>query len=155
MGTISGFLGRKGVPSAPAALPPSAPPPAQQTTSSTAESNEPTFADLGARIGEGNETLRNLLIDTDRRITALDDVKNAFRNLVEPIGIALRALEQEKTDNVGLRNALAEVRTRHDTARGECQTLEKRAAESESDNQAYSAVSASPCQSGVFVSTRE
>jgi crescentin len=134
MGTISGFLGRKGVASAPAALPPSASP-VQQTTSSTAENNEPTFADLGARIGEGNETLRNLLIDTDRRITALDDVENAFRNLVEPIGIALRALEQEKTDNVGLRNALAEVRTRHDTARGECQVLEKRAAESESDNQ--------------------
>src|SRR5262245_13368394 len=113
MGTISDFLGRKGVASAPAGLPASASP-VQQTPSSTAENSEPTFADLGARIGEGNETLRNLLIDTDRRITALDDVKNAFRNLVEPIGIALRALEQEKTDNVGLRNALAEVRTRHD-----------------------------------------
>jgi crescentin len=134
MGTISGFLGRKGAAPVSPVLPASAPP-AQQATSSTAENNEPTFADLGARIGEGNETLRNLLIDTDRRITALDDVKNAFRNLVEPIGIALRALEQEKTDNVGLRNALAEVRTRHDTARGECQAFEKRAAESESDNQ--------------------
>jgi|SRR5262249_8185639 hypothetical protein len=138
MGTISGFLGRKGTAPASTALPASAPP-AQQAPSSTGENNEPTFADLGARIGEGNETLRNMLIDTDRRITALDDVKSAFRNLVEPIGIALRALEQEKTDNVGLRNALAEVRTRHDTARGECQTLEKRAAESESDNQCFQA----------------
>src|SRR5262245_50227637 len=154
MGTISGFLGRKGTAPASPVLPASASP-VQQIPSSTAENNEPTFADLGARIGEGNETLRNLLIDTDRRITALDDVKSAFRNLVEPIGIALRALEQEKTDNVGLRNALAEVRTRHDTTRGECQALEKRAAESESDNQAFSAVSASHCRSGVFVSTRE
>ena len=79
------FLRRKGVASAPVALPVSASP-VQQTPSSTAENNEPRFADLGARIGEGNETLRNLLIDTDRRITALDDVKSAFRNLVEPIG---------------------------------------------------------------------
>jgi hypothetical protein len=68
MGTISGFLGRKGAAPVSPVLPASAPP-AQQATSSTAENNEPTFADLGARIGEGNETLRNLLIDTDRRIT--------------------------------------------------------------------------------------
>jgi hypothetical protein len=61
MGTISGFLGRKGTAPASPALPASAPP-AQQAPSSTAENNEPTFADLGARIGEGNETLRNMLM---------------------------------------------------------------------------------------------
>jgi crescentin len=133
MGTISDFLGRKGVTSAPL---PVAPSPKQQHTNSAA--NEPTFADLGARLGEGNEALRNLLIDTDRRITALDDVKDAFRNLVEPIGTALQALEQENSDNVGLRNALAELRTSHETVRTECQALEKRAAEWESDNQSLS-----------------
>jgi crescentin len=133
MGTFSDFLGRKGVTSAPL---PVAPSPKQQHTNSAA--NEPTFADLGARLGEGNEALRNLLIDTDRRITALDDVKDAFRNLVEPIGTALQALEQENSDNVGLRNALAELRTSHETVRTECQALEKRAAEWESDNQSLS-----------------
>jgi hypothetical protein len=95
MGTISDFLGRKGVTTAPPPVPPS---PQQQNTNIAV--NEPTFADLGARLGEGNEALRNLLIDTDRRITALDDVKDAFRNLVEPIGTALQALEHENSDNL-------------------------------------------------------
>jgi crescentin len=70
-----------------------------------------------------------LLIDTDRRIGALDDLKDAFRNLVEPIGSALHALEQEKTDNFGLRSALAELRTSYETVRSEYGALEKRAAE--------------------------
>lgn len=132
MGTISDFLGRKGVASAPLPMPPS---PNQRGTDSTAQHDERTFADLGARIGEGNEALRNLLIDTDRRITALDDVKDAFRNLVEPIGTALQALEQENSDNFGLRNTLAELRTNHETVRAEFQALEKKAAELTSDNQ--------------------
>jgi len=123
MGTISDFLGRKGVASAPLPMPPS---PNQRGTDSTAQHDERTFADLGARIGEGNEALRNLLIDTDRRITALDDVKDAFRNLVEPIGRALQALEQENSDNFGLRNTLAELRTNHETVRAEFQALERR-----------------------------
>ena len=130
MGTISDFLGRKGVTTAPLSVTPSS----QQQTTNTA-ANEPTFADLGACLGEGNEALRNLLIDTERRITALDDVKDAFRNLVEPIGTALQALEHENSDNVSLRNALAELRASHDTLRTEFQALEKRSAELESDNQ--------------------
>ena len=134
MGTISDFLGRKGVAPTSAAVPVPASP-KQPDSNITAEPNGPTFADLGARIGEGNEALRNLLIDTERRIAALDDVKCAFRDLVEPIGAALRALEQEKTDNAGLRNVLAELRTSHEALRSECLGLEKRAAEFESDNQ--------------------
>ena len=129
MGTFSDFLGRKGVTSVPPPVPPS---PKQQTSGAA---SEPTFADLGARLGEGNEALRNLLIDTDRRITALDDVKVAFRNLVEPIGTALQALEHENSDNVSLRNALAELRASHETLSTEHQALEKRSADSESDNQ--------------------
>jgi chromosome segregation ATPase len=133
MGTISDFLGRKGVPSASAVPVPASP--KQPGSTATAEQNGPTFADLGARIGEGNESLRNLLIDTERRITALDDVKCAFGDLVEPIGIALHALEQEKTDNAGLRNVLAELRASHEALRSECHAFEKRAAEFEGDTQ--------------------
>jgi chromosome segregation ATPase len=36
-------------------------------------------------VGQDNEPLRNLLIDTDRRIHAIEDAKNAFRRLSEPI----------------------------------------------------------------------
>src|SRR3954452_14808306 len=132
MGTISDFLGRRRITSAPLLVTP----PQQQNTSIAA--SEPTFADLGARLGEDNETLRNLLIDTGRRITALDDVKDAFQNLVEPIGSALQALERESSDNVGLRNALAELRSSHETVRTECQALEKKVTDRENDNQSLS-----------------
>jgi chromosome segregation ATPase len=66
---------------------------------------------------------------------ALDYVKDAFRNLVEPIGTALQAFEQENSDNFALRNTLAELRTNHETVRAEFQALEKKAAELTSDNQ--------------------
>src|SRR5262245_36626794 len=87
MRTISDFLARKGVAST--SFPSSAS--AKILPSGAEERSEPTFADIGAPVGEDNETLRNLLIDTDRRIGALDDLKEAFRNLVEPIGSSLRA----------------------------------------------------------------
>ena len=130
MRTISDFLGRKGVASTSAAYAVSAS--AKSGSRGVEEVRETTLADIGTRVGEDNETLRNLLIDTDRRIGALDDLKAAFRSLVEPIGAALQALEQEKTENVGLRNALAELRTGHDSLRGDYSALEKRAAELES-----------------------
>jgi len=130
MRTISDFLARKGVASTSAAFPVSTS--AKSSPRAAEEPSETTLADIGARVGEDNETLRNLLIDTDRRIGALDDLKAAFRDLVEPISSALRALEQEKTDNVGLRNTLGELRIGHETLRSEYTALEKRAAELES-----------------------
>src|SRR5262247_2509634 len=130
MRTITHFLARKGGASTSAAF--AVPTPARPGSPAAEEPSEPTLADIGARVGEENETLRNLLIDTDRRIGALDDLKDAFSNLVEPIGSALQALEQEKTDNVGLRNALAELRAGHESVRTEFSALEKRAAELES-----------------------
>src|SRR5262245_12531150 len=108
------------------------PTPAKPGSPGAEDRSEPTLADIGARVGEENEALRNLLIDTDRRIGALDDLKDAFRNLVEPIGSALQALEQDKSDNGGLRNALAELRAGHESVRTEFSALEKRAAELES-----------------------
>src|SRR5438034_3915463 len=95
MRTITHFLARKGVASTSAAF--AVPTPVKPGSPTAEEPSEPTLADIGARVGEENESLRNLLIDTDRRIGALDDLKDAFRNLVEPIGSALHALEQEKT----------------------------------------------------------
>jgi crescentin len=134
MRNISDFLVRKGVPSTPAAFQVRAP--SQQQGLIAAENHgEQTFADLGARVGEGNETLRNLLLDTDRRLLALDDLKEAFRNLVEPIGSALQTLEQEKTDNVALRNSLAELRASHEILRAESLAFERKAVGSENDNE--------------------
>jgi crescentin len=126
MRTISDFLGRKGVASTSVAY--AVPASAKSGSRGAEEVRETTLTEIGTRVGEDNETLRNLLIDTDRRIGALDDLKVAFRSLVEPIGAALHALEQEKTENFGLRNALAELRTGHDSLRGDYSALEKRAA---------------------------
>ena len=102
-------------------------------TSSTGAEDQPSLADIGARVGQDNEALRNLLIDTDRRINAIDDAKNAFRKLSEPISAALRDLAQEKIDNAGLRRELAELHTSHDALHDEFGALEQRAAALESD----------------------
>jgi chromosome segregation ATPase len=102
-------------------------------TSSTAAADQLTLADIAARVGQDNEALRNLLINTDRRINAIDAAKNAFRRLSEPISTALRDLEQEKIDNAGLRSALAELHTSYEALRGEFSALEQRAAELESE----------------------
>src|SRR5260370_22832938 len=111
MRTITHFLARKGVASTSAAF--AVPTPAKPGSPIAEEPSEPTLADIGARVGEENETLRNLLIDTDRRIGALDDLKDAFRNLVEPIGSAPEALEHQKSDDRVFCNSLAEVRAGH------------------------------------------
>src|SRR5258707_12960730 len=117
MRTITHFLARKGVASTSAAF--AVPTPAKPGSPIAEEPSEPTLADIGARVGEENETLRNLLIDTDRRIGALDDLKDAFRNLVEPIGSALQGLEHEKSDNFGVRQWRAELRASHERLRSQ------------------------------------
>src|SRR5260370_5404121 len=126
MRTITHFLARKGVASTSAAF--AVPTPAKPGSPIAEEPSEPTLADIGARVGEENETLRNLLIDTHRRIGALDDLKDAFRNLVEPIGSALQALEHAKSDKFGLRNPLAALRARHDSVRRALSPPHQRAA---------------------------
>jgi chromosome segregation ATPase len=108
--------------------------PGNQGPSGTEGRSEPTFSDLAAGIGADNEALRNLLIDAGRRVTGLDSVKDAFRDLVEPIDSVLRALEEISADNVGLSNALTDLHIAHEAVRAYRRTLEKRSLESESDN---------------------
>ena len=92
-----------------------------------------TWAEMGSRIGGDNEALRNLLVDTGRRIGALDDLKDAFSKLVDPIQKTLRVLEQEKSDNVSLRGTLNDIRASYDTLRNEFNELGKRAAASDTE----------------------
>jgi chromosome segregation ATPase len=126
---LSGFSARKAPPSEQSAAPASA------DSDATIRQNrtELTLADIGARLGEDNEKLRNLLIDAGHRIGAIGDVKKAFRDLAEPIKTAIRDLEQERVENTRLRDALAELRTGYDTLHGNFSALEKRAAELEGD----------------------
>ena len=130
MRTITRFLARKRVASTSEGF--AAPTPAKPGSFDAEDRSEPTLADIAARVGGKNEELRNLLIDTDRRVRALGDLREVFRKLAEPMGSALQALEQEKADNVTLRNALSERRAAHESVCSEFSALEKRAAELES-----------------------
>jgi crescentin len=91
------------------------------------------WAEIGSRIGSDNEVLRNLLVDTGRQVGALDDLKDAFSKLVDPINKTLRALEHEKSDNVGLRGTLADVRASYEALRSEFNELGRRSAASETE----------------------
>src|SRR5712692_2633253 len=132
MRRVSDFLARKGVASKFEGVPVLAF--GKPSPNATEGDGKPTFAEIGARIGEDNEALRNLLIDTGYQINALDVLKDTFGKLVEPISKTLRTLEQEKSDNVSLRSALAEIRTSHEGLHTEFHALGKKSAELESDN---------------------
>src|SRR6476646_317905 len=54
------------------------------------------LSDVGSRMGEENEVLRNLLTDTGRKISELDDLKEAFDKLVAPFNSTLRATSLSK-----------------------------------------------------------
>src|SRR5689334_18373319 len=85
------------------------------------------LSDVGSRMGEENEVLRSLLSDTGRKISELDDLKQAFDKLVAPFNSTLRALEQEKSQTVGLSGMLAEARTAYESLRTEFYQVERKA----------------------------
>lgn len=84
-------------------------------------------SDVGSRIGEENEVLRNLLTDTGRKINELEDLKDAFDKLVAPFNSTLRALEQEKSQNMSLSGMLTEARASYETLRTEFYQIERKA----------------------------
>ena len=92
-----------------------------------------SFSDVGSRMGEENEVLRNLLTDTGRKIGELDELKEAFDKLVAPFNSALRALEQEKSQTLGLTSMLNESRAAYETLRTEFYRVEKKATALETD----------------------
>jgi crescentin len=89
--------------------------------------NAETLSEIGSRIGEENEFLRGLLNDTGRKINELDDLKDSFHKLVQPFNNTLRALEQEKSENIGLANRLSDAQAAYETLRAEFYAIEKRA----------------------------
>jgi crescentin len=89
--------------------------------------NVENFSDIGSRMGEENEALRNLLTDTGRKIGELDELKQAFDKLVQPFNSTLRALEQEKSQTLSLTGRLDEARAAYETLRTEYYQIEKKA----------------------------
>ena len=133
MGTVSDLRGLAGAKSTPDASPGRAA--EQKSADHPASRDKMTFADLGARIGEDNEALRNLLIDTSHQLSTIDDLKDTFGKLVDPLSNLLTTLEQERADNAGSQGALAAIRTSHEMLRAEFRALEKRSSELEGNNE--------------------
>jgi predicted nucleic acid-binding Zn-ribbon protein len=97
--------------------------------------NVENFSDIGSRMGEENEALRNLLTDTGRKIGELDELKQAFDKLVQPFNSTLRALEQEKSQTLSLTSRLDESRSAYETLRNEFYQIEKRATALEAESE--------------------
>jgi hypothetical protein len=88
------------------------------------DNGKSTFANIGLRIGGDNQALRHLLIDTGLQFGALDELKETFGKLVDPLHNLLSTLEQAKFDNASLRGALTELRSSHETLRTDFDGLE-------------------------------
>jgi crescentin len=133
MRTVSNFLSRAGLTSIPEPFPVLAA--AERHCGDCPQDHGKALTAVGARIGEDNEALRNLLIDTGHQFSALDDLKETFGKLVDPLSKLMGTLENEKYDNAALRAALAESRAGYEALRAEFQTLGDKSSELEDDNE--------------------
>jgi crescentin len=93
--------------------------------------DEELFSSIGAQLGSSNETLRNLLLNANHKISELDAIKDAVGKLVAPVSKALREFETEKADKINLQAALSNTRTAYGKLRNEVTELEKKAAATE------------------------
>ena len=94
------------------------------------EIDEELFSALGAQIGGDNESLRNLLLDANAKISELDSIKAAVGKLVDPVSKTLRAFEAEKSEKISLQTILSNTRTAYGKLRNEFAELEKKATQS-------------------------
>jgi chromosome segregation ATPase len=133
MRKVSDFLSRAGVSSTSETV--TVLPSKQPSTTRPEEIARSPFANIGERVGEDNEALRHLLIDTGLQFDALDELKATFSKLVDPLHNMLGTLEQAKFDNASLRGALSELRTSHESLRDEFEELEKNSSNLASDHQ--------------------
>lgn len=109
------------------------PSPATALPDNPLEIDEELFSALGAQIGGDNESLRNLLLDANAKISELDSIKAAVGKLVDPVNKTLRAFEAEKSEKVSLQTVLGNTRTAYGKLRNEFAELEKKAQFSEKE----------------------
>jgi crescentin len=97
------------------------------------ELDEELFSALGAQIGGDNESLRNLMLDANAKISELDTIKAAVGKLVDPLSKTLRAFEAEKSEKLNLQTVLNNTRTAYGKLRNEVAELEKKTAASDKE----------------------
>lgn len=142
MSKLAAFFGRNGAQDAPSATVSSAAVPnatadgmpAIPPAASDSPIDEAALASMGSRIGAENEGVRGLLVEAARKVEELDLLKTAFGNIVAPVNGMLRDLEQEKSQNAGLRNLLNDVRANLDELRNAHATSERERAALSRDN---------------------
>src|SRR5690242_8092270 len=124
MKKLGGFLARK-----PAAVAAEQAPPADNPL----ELDEELFTARGVALGSENGALRNLVLDATAKVEELDGIKNAVTRLVDPVGKALKIIENERADKIALQAVLNNTRTAYGKLRSEAAELEKKAVATETE----------------------
>jgi len=123
MSKFGGFLARK-TESVPESVPKLVEP---ATTNNSLDLDADLFLTPGARFGSDNESLRNLLLYANHKISALPAIMDAVGRLVDPVSKALHDFETEKSEKHNLQTVLSSTRAALDKLRKEMTSLEKKA----------------------------
>lgn len=94
-----------------------------------------SYSEVGAKLGEDGEALRNLIAEAGRKISEFDEIKESFVSVVEPAKKALTAFEQERTRNLNLTRALTQTRVGFDDLNIKFVELERKAAFLENESE--------------------
>jgi len=119
MSMFSNFIGRK-TPADEAAPTTTAP------AANVIEIDQELFFPIATQLGEDNEMVRNLLIDTEHRLSELDTIKRSIGKLVDPVSKTLRAYEETKNQKIGLQTQLNNTRTAYNKQREALEAAELR-----------------------------
>src|SRR5262245_57871203 len=120
MSKFANLLGRKPAEAAPAA---STTPASERNV---IELDQELFFPIATQLGEDNETVRNLLIDAEHKISELETIKRAVGKLVDPVSKTLRAFEETKNQKIGLQTQLNSTRAAFAKQRDELETAQMR-----------------------------
>lgn len=98
------------------------------------ELDQELFLPVATQLGEDNETIRNLLIEAEHKLNELDAIKRSIGKLIDPVGKTLRALEETRSEKIGLQAALNNTRITNSNLRSELAAAEKKATALESES---------------------
>jgi chromosome segregation ATPase len=133
-GTLLGFKATaETTPGSAAAVPQNLAPEKPAAEHEALELDQELFFPVATQLGEENETVRNLLIDAEHKISELDTIKRSINKLVDPVSKTLRAFEETKHQKISLQALLNKTRTAYHKQRIELAALEKRAATLDGD----------------------
>src|SRR5436190_11084819 len=100
-------------------------------------SNTSVFTGLSARLGDGNEELRNLLVNTDNQLALVDEIKVSFSKLATPLQNLMTSLERERAGHAQTKGSHETLLATHQNLRHEFREVEKRSLELQAANQQY------------------